>query len=977
MTHFRARARAVDMLGRQQIASLPTALSELFKNSYDAYATVAIADFFRSRNVLVVSDDGVGMDRATFEQHWLTIATESKLERGSTPAPPGMRTRVQLGEKGIGRLAIGALGSQALVVSKRNGHPAVAALVSWKMFELPRIDLHEVPVGLVELDSGDLTAADVARLKTPIAEAVANFRALDTSISWSRRMDEILTTLDAIPDDPYRALPDLNPIRDSGAVFIIAPVSEDLPPELESSRPEDASSLGRTLHGFTDVWLGSPTTPEFSVDFVDHRRGGDDESLLQPGDFFDASDFESADHHVLGEFDENGNFLGTIRIFNEEPTDVNIPCPRRLSPRCGPFAFELGVVQGEPSETRLDPGEFATMRTRLRQLGGLYVYMDGIRVQPYGRPDVDYLEIEERRTQGAGYYYFSYRRMFGAVSLSSEHNVALNEKAGREGFTQGRAYSDFKGLLINLFVELAATFFRAESPRVEAYKKGRERLKREDALRKERDKRAREGRRRLRSQLAGAIQFLNETNVQQKTAEILQTLAAELDTCDRLQPAFRIAATARRALRQLTTSLEFDEPEGFAPTEPMRRDMATLERGIEEIENSYVRPALETVDDLAAAAEKRLAAIEADEQERREFVETRISQTRSRVGEAQREASSALAGLTTAVRATLAGLREDFNTRLDAIAVPSAPTSIGWIHALAPGSGPVRAGNGRVGNRIQESAHAGRQPRPIQPARLQQRGTGSHRTSRSRRCGDRRTPRPCGRSTRARATRHGSGRRRPRVPGHRLQHPQRRAKSRGVGEEEPATRPPIRRPATGHRPSRELSHAAHPDAAAAAAHPDDHQGKRHLALPQRAVPGPPGRPGRPDPSEPGVRRTPTTIQAARLEGYTSTFYPVFINLVDNSLYWIQRDSAESTQVIELETRGDTLVYRDSGPGIAADIADRVFDFGFTTKPGGSGLGLAIASQVLERAGWSIHLGAPDNGTEFLIRPTPKERERRR
>ena len=104
-----------------------------------------------------------------------------------------MRARVQLGEKGIGRLAIGALGSQVLVVSKRHRRPAVAALVSWKMFELPRIDLDEVPVGLVELDSGDLTAADVARLKAPAAEAVANFRALDSSTSWSHRMDEILS----------------------------------------------------------------------------------------------------------------------------------------------------------------------------------------------------------------------------------------------------------------------------------------------------------------------------------------------------------------------------------------------------------------------------------------------------------------------------------------------------------------------------------------------------------------------------------------------------------------------------------------------------------------------------------------------------------------------------------------------------------------------------------------------------------------
>ena len=282
------------------------------------------------------------------------------------------------------------------------------------------------------------------------------------------------------------------------------------------------------------------------------------------------------------------------------------------------------------------------MTTRLRQLGGLYVYMDGIRVQPYGRPDKDYLEIEERRTLGAGYYYFSYRRMFGAVSLSTERNAALKEKAGREGFTQGRAYSDFRGRLINLFEELAATFFRATSPQVEAYEKGRERLKREHALREERDKRARAGRRRLRSQLA---------------------------------------------IRGSDISRYLDEL---------------------------------------------------------------------------------------------------FRDRLVDVGVEI-------------------------------------------------------------------------------------------------------------------------------RPSREF-------------------------------------------------------QAARLEGYTSTFYPVFINLVDNSLYWIQRDSAESTQVIELDTSGDALVYRDSGPGIAEDIAERVFDFGFTTKPGGSGLGLAIASQVLERAGWSIRLGDPDDGTEFLIRP---------
>ena len=110
------------------------------------------------------------------------------------------------------------------------------------------------------------------------------------------------------------------------------------------------------------------------------------------------------------------------------------------------------------------------------------------------------------------------------------------------------------------------------------------------------------------------------------------------------------------------------------------------------------------------------------------------------------------------------------------------------------------------------------------------------------------------------------------------------------------------------------------------------------------------------------------FQALRIEGYASTFYPVFVNLVDNSLYWIGHAGGDDSSMIELDCRGQTISYRDSGPGIADDIADRVFDFGFTTRPGGSGLGLAIASQVLERAGWSIALGDSHDGAEFLIRP---------
>ena len=66
------------MLGRQQIAGIPTAISELFKNAHDAYADAVEADFFRYQRLFVVRDDGMGMTYEEFVNNWLTLATDVK-----------------------------------------------------------------------------------------------------------------------------------------------------------------------------------------------------------------------------------------------------------------------------------------------------------------------------------------------------------------------------------------------------------------------------------------------------------------------------------------------------------------------------------------------------------------------------------------------------------------------------------------------------------------------------------------------------------------------------------------------------------------------------------------------------------------------------------------------------------------------------------------------------------------------------------
>ena len=58
---------------------------------------------------------------------------------------------------------------------------------------------------------------------------------------------------------------------------------------------------------------------------------------------------------------------------------------------------------------------------------------------------------------------------------------------------------------------------------------------------------------------------------------------------------------------------------------------------------------------------------------------------------------------------------------------------------------------------------------------------------------------------------------------------------------------------------------------------------------------------------------------------------------------------------------------DDGPGVPPEIAERVFNPFFTTKPQGSGLGLAIVRKIVDAHDGHIDLAtAPGQGTRFRV-----------
>ena len=113
--------------------------------------------------------------------------------------------------------------------------------------------------------------------------------------------------------------------------------------------------------------------------------------------------------------------------------------------------------------------------------------------------------------------------------------------------------------------------------------------------------------------------------------------------------------------------------------------------------------------------------------------------------------------------------------------------------------------------------------------------------------------------------------------------------------------------------------------------------------------------------ERGVRVVATGAPAS-LQGDARKIQRALINLVQNALAVAPRGSPLELAV-EPGVSGVVFEVRDRGPGIPAELADRVFQAGVTATEGGSGLGLTIARTLIRQHGGELTLvPRPGGGT---------------
>ena len=89
-----------------------------------------------------------------------------------------------------------------------------------------------------------------------------------------------------------------------------------------------------------------------------------------------------------------------------------------------------------------------------------------------------------------------------------------------------------------------------------------------------------------------------------------------------------------------------------------------------------------------------------------------------------------------------------------------------------------------------------------------------------------------------------------------------------------------------------------------------------------------------------------------------------LNLVKNGLEALGRGGKLTVSTRRVDDQVEIAI-QDTGPGIAADVGDRLFEQFFTTKPQGTGLGLYISRQIIEQHGGTLRWeSAPGTGTTF-------------
>ncbi|MBM3241830.1 sensor histidine kinase [Candidatus Poribacteria bacterium] len=337
---FEIDASLLFQLGEQLVARRSVALAELIKNAYDADATevtVLLENVTRAHGTIIVEDNGTGMTFEAIRERWMRIATDDKVRNPISPVYGRPRT----GAKGIGRFAARRLANKLTLDSVAKREDGIKERITVKFDWKEKFNAGQA-----------LTDIPVTYEKTIVEDSKPTGVMLyleDAREVWNE-------------EDIAELQRDL--------LSLISPFPEEYKGKEKSGYKPDA--------GFKIEW----EIPEFP-----DYKGELDEQFL------------AASWGVLtGYVDNQGTPRYHLEIREPQEQLDFIPTDEEFKNLAeARFRIHFFIYKSD----YFDDFDFGVRDAQRigREQGGVRIYLDGFRVFPYGDPDDDWLQLNERRAR--------------------------------------------------------------------------------------------------------------------------------------------------------------------------------------------------------------------------------------------------------------------------------------------------------------------------------------------------------------------------------------------------------------------------------------------------------------------------------------------------------------------------------------------------------------------------------------------------
>lgn len=418
MANFRPRARLLLQLGDQLIKNESIAILELVKNCYDAgasYAKIVMERLNQGNGIIIVEDDGCGMDLEIIKSVWLEPGSDYKVKIKKELKENDQR-RVPLGEKGIGRFSVHKLGESIQLISRMKGKNEIEVNIDWTSFNSKKYDyIDQVPIDIKEREPIYFKGS-----KTGTYIKISNLR----TVQWS----------ESVLKDIYRSVNAFTtPFQTVDSFKVDFQIDDE---NILEKIPTVDEIKNLALYRFYCEIDGKEIT-SFYYSFNPYPAM----DKLKPRNLI----------YNYKKYKNNFPEIESIKELVTKPTRNPKKNKKESIPidlngkghKIGPVKFEGWIFDRQSKILKLAETDTKALRNYLDQNGGVRVYKDGIRVYDYGEPENDWLGLEKQRLYDPGVK-INKGLILAAVMLDGKKCTSLEEKTNREGFVDNEAYRTFR-----------------------------------------------------------------------------------------------------------------------------------------------------------------------------------------------------------------------------------------------------------------------------------------------------------------------------------------------------------------------------------------------------------------------------------------------------------------------------------------------------------------------------------------------------